>query len=409
MHPVVWILVLTTLANAFYTMTRSRNYRLFEVSVEKTPETPSARRVRVQASPMTSSPLRFIANMISPETAESRAYPDKTRDVWELSVWDPHPVCLRLFCLFSPGHVLVYMLFLPLAPLDPRPSVTVFTVLALQVIMSGQLFFLQSRFSQQVKDTAIIHREVLHEYDTKFVRPRLNPVVRDVGTQFTIDDETDDGDSEFVETGTPTTLIKRNFQTHPNPNYVQHVDPDGSAQRNVMSPRLFTPAPTTRYSDSISSSNFSRSRQSLPASVTPAPSRTTTASTSTSSSVNLGGSFGIYAHNNSPLKKATSLSDMNERGGFSPRNSREMAAIEQREALERQKRSRQGSPLKEDNRWATASGLGPSTGLGTSAGLSASTGLSTSTGLGTSAVPAASTNPFSRRNFSQYERYPSIR
>jgi hypothetical protein len=388
----VWILATFSTVNAFYTMTRSRKYRLFEVSVEQQPDTPSARRVRVQSDPVSSSPLRFMSDLISPETAESRAHPDKERDVWELSVWDPLPVCLRIFCLFSPGHVLVYILFLPLLPLDPRPSITVFNVLVLQAIISGQLMFLQSRFSQQVKDTAIINKEVFHEYDTKFVQPRLHPVVRDVGTQF----DQGDAETEFVGTGTPTTLIKRSFQTHPNPNYVKHVDPDGngsgqssimsSGQSNVMSPRLFTPAPAVRQSNAYMQ-HFpgSRSRQSLPGDSTPALSRNTSTSisTSTGSGHNFGGNLGVYTHHNSPLKKATSMDDMNEKGAFSPRNGREMAAIEQRDVAERMVRARRGSPLKEENRRSTMGG-----------------------GFG------ITSNPFAkgaRRDISQFERYPSIR
>ena len=92
-----------------------RHYRLFEANIERKPETPSAKRVKVQSDPTTSSPLRLLSSIMPTETAESRAHADKKNDVWELSVWDPLPVCLRLFCLFSPGHVLVYMLFLPVA------------------------------------------------------------------------------------------------------------------------------------------------------------------------------------------------------------------------------------------------------------------------------------------------------
>ena len=389
--------MLLSSANAFYAMTRSRSYRLFEMDVEQKPSTPSARRVRVQSSPVSSSPLRVISSLLAAETAESRAHPDKTRDVWELSVWDPLPVCLQLFCLFSPGHVLVYMLFLPLAPLDPRPSVTVFNVLVLQAILSVQLLYLQSRFSQQAKDTAIISKEVMNEYDTKFVRPRLHPVVRDVATQF------DEGDNEekhsYVEAGTPTTLIKRTFETHPNPNYVKHFDPDGvssgasSGHANVMSPRLFTPPPQaqtpapplSRLSDaSFHHYRSSAARQSLPANATPSISRTSTAAggpipAGSGSGTGLGGSLGVYTHHNSPLKKATSMGDMNERAGnFSPRNSREMAAVEQRETAERMlQRTRRGSPLKEENRRSTMGGSG--------------------------------TNPFAARRDFTGERYPKLR
>jgi hypothetical protein len=68
----------------------------------------------------------------------------------------------------------------------------------------------------------------------------------------------------------------------------------------------------------------------------------------------LGGSLGVYTHMNSPLKKATSLGDMN--GSYaSPRNGREMAALEQRELAERM--VRQSSPFKGENRRATTAQL----------------------------------------------------
>ncbi|KAK1759288.1 hypothetical protein QBC47DRAFT_101858 [Echria macrotheca] len=365
----VYALMAISGLNAFYTMTRSRHYRLFESNVEASgPSTPSAHRVRVDSSPASSSPLRFLQDMIGSETAESRAHPDKTRDVWEISVWDPYPATLRIFCLFSPGHVLTYMLFLPLAPLDPRPSVTVFKCLALQVILSIQLFLLHNGFSQQAKDTAIIQKEVMHEYDTKYVHPRLHPVVREVAVQVSI---TDEGiEEESVETGIPATLIRRSFQTHPNPNYMRFVDPDGAQARfqpqpeppNTMSPSVFSPTVQPRHSDVggpfASQLRQAQLRQSLPASPLRHSTRAQVSSTGTStaelsqrqSEAGFGGSLGVWTHKNSPLKKATSLGDMN--GPYaSPRNSREMAALEQREVAERM--VRQMSPKKENRRATT--------------------------------------------------------
>lgn len=393
---VVWVLLFASVGNAWYTMTRSRHYRLFEANVEQAPQTPSAKRVRVQCSPVSSSPLRLLTDLIVPESAEERSHPDKTRDVWELSVWDPLPLCLRIFCVFSPGHVLVYMMFVPLAPLDPRPSVTVANCIILQMILSVQLLYLQSRFSRQAKDMAIIHKEVFNEYDTKFVRPRLHPVVRDVGTQFK---EEDSGVvlAEQVETGTPTTMIKREFQTHANPNYKKHIDPDydGSTHMsNVMSPRLFTPAVGPRYSDSLASAGgaagglrSSAYRQSLPAQASsprassppiapPTPAVPTPANTGVAATTgfHFGGSMGVYTHANSPLRKATSVEGMNVSRvmmGASPRNSRELAAMEQQGGLAGPQRrgERQGSPLKNEKR--------------------------------------VTSNPFSRPPKSDFERYPS--
>jgi len=354
-------------------MTRSRQYRLFEANVEASgPATPSAHRVRVDSSPAASSPLRLLKDVLGSETAESRAHPDKTRDVWEIAVWDPYPATLRIFCLFSPGHILIYMLFLPLEAMDPRPSVTVFKCLVLQVILSAQLLLLHRAFSQQAKDTAIIQREVMHEYDTKYVHPRLHPVVREVGVQVSINDGAIE--QEYVEAGTPATLIRRSFQTHPNPNYAKYIDPDGVQQqkqqlpRNTMSPSQFTPSTKPRMSDAGSFSAQVRResglRQSLPP-VAPRPLPSAVSSsvalgslgTSTSldklreqTSQGLGGSLGVFTHKNSPLKKATSTGDMNS-AYASPRNSREMAALEQREVAERM--IRQMSPQKESRRATT--------------------------------------------------------
>jgi hypothetical protein len=299
--------------------------------------------------------------MLAPESAESRAHPDKTRDVWEISVWDPLPVSLRFLIFFSPVHVVVYMLFLPLVALDPRPSVTVFNCLLLQVVLSAQLYLLESRYAQQAKDTAIIQREVLHEYDTKFVHPRLHPVVREVATQVSMGEQ--GAEQEEVDVGTPTTIIRRGFQTHPNQNYAKHYDPDYSRQprpRNVMNSSIVTPATKPRYADAFTSGRLQSPaiRQSLPPSSTPSYSTGVAGQPgipgSAGSNTNFGGSMGVYTHSLSPLKKATSFGDLKGSEVSSPRNSREMAAVEQRHLADRM--IRQSSPVKENRRATTQFG-----------------------------------------------------
>ncbi|RBR21624.1 uncharacterized protein FIESC28_04892 [Fusarium coffeatum] len=329
-YPLVWILAAFSFTNAFYTITRTRKYRLFLAKVDKPLSTPSARRVKVsQSSASPSTPLSYLANLITPESAESRAYPDKTSDVWELSVWDPLPVSLRLACLFGPGHILIYMIFLPLAPLDPRPSVTVLNTLLLQVLVSAQLLFFCSRFAQQAKDKAVIQEQVMREYDTKFVHPRLHPTVRDIGTQFSMDQPNDY--KEFVQTGTPTVQIRHGFQTHSNPYTGSNDAPEDRSvtptSNNVLKPRMFTPPTATRRSEAFRPATNQRSvvpRQSLPSGYT------STGTSSGAQGINFGGNMGIHSHNKSPLKKATSLHELNPEGAASPRNSREMAAYEQR-------------------------------------------------------------------------------
>lgn len=383
--------------NLTYTFWRSRAYRFFEHDVEKPAGTPNAQRVRVQSSPASSSPLRLISDIITTESAESRAHPDKMRDVWELRLWDPLPASLQLVCLFSPVHVLIYMLALPLVPLDPRPSVTVLKCLVEQAALSALLLALESKFAQQNKDSAHVQREVMREYDIKYVHPRLHPVVRDAGTQCGEDDE--GYELEFVELGTPSTLIKKTFRTNPNPNYLAHVDPDSigrtPSSRSQSPPVMATPVNRPRQSDVFASIHKLRPsplRQSMPASARArSPEKPTVSNASTGTHTNYGGSLGIFSHSKSPLKKAASIhdirDDMRDNTFSSPRNSRELAAIEQRDLAE--KMVRKSIPVKENRR----------------------SGLSSSVQLDgpVDAEPDSSPNPFANmgKHRSRYERFPS--
>ncbi|OAA68399.1 hypothetical protein SPI_00594 [Niveomyces insectorum RCEF 264] len=417
----VWTGFFLSIANAVVVFSRKRRYRLFEAGIDKTPGTPSAHRVRVQSSPASNSPLRLLSDLVSFDTAESRAHPDGSRDVWELAVWDPRPASLALLSFFSPLHVLLYLFELPLDPLEPRPSVAVVKCLVLQVGLSALMRLLQSMNDQRQKDNAIVQKEVLHEYDTKFVQPRLHPVVRDVGTQASMDDAPSDAAARnagwSVEAGTPTTLIRRSFQTHPNANYIKHVDPDyvGTPVPAAQQPgnniaatsRLLTPVnkQPARHSDSFTPgySSFARPRQSMPLGTTPVlstsattPALVASAATDTthgptpsaSTNTNFGGSLGVYSHVNSPLKKTISLNDIGQSTSFhSPRNSRELAALEQREAAERMQR--RASPTKETAR--------------------ATGGARAALYPQETSSPPVPLNPFTRAkpNAFRYERYPS--
>lgn len=288
--------------NAFYTFWRRRHYRLFENSIDAPPSTPSAHRVRVDSSPVSSSPLRFLSNMLARDSAESRSHPDASRDVWELAVWDPTPLSLRIFCLFSPGHILVYWLFLPAAPQDPRPSTTILTTLLLAALLSIQLIFLQLFFSQQSKDASIVHKEVLNEYDTKYVHPRTRPRVRDVGTQHSAIEMNGtnvhyfDGPNKAVDTYTPTFIVNKGFHTRPNPNYARYVDAEGS--KMSMSPS---------NNISVSKGQFLKTVASLRDGSSPLRSKTAIRQPNfLDRQTGDGGNLGVYSHAHSPLRKAAS-------------------------------------------------------------------------------------------------------
>ncbi|KAK5047207.1 hypothetical protein LTR84_006729 [Exophiala bonariae] len=317
----VHFLSLLSLVNAFYTFFRKKHYRLFESSVDVVPSTPSAKRVRVDSSPVSSSPLQFLSNLLGTESAQSRAHPDAVRDVWEVAVWDPLPVSLRLFCYFSPGHVFIYCLFLPTSQSDPRPSVTIFKTILLILVATLQLSMLQSNYSAQIKDTAYISKEVLHEYDTKFVRPRTQPLYRDVGTQFSEQASYSaprDIQYNTVDTYTPMFVINRGFKTNSNPSYSQHTDPDGLAQDSNLRQRLTTPdfrSPAQRSEIGSSMRPLGNIRQ---------PNFRPT------SSGGEGGSLGVYSHAASPLRKSASTN-------FTSRNPN--AQLRERTTMSPEKRS----------------------------------------------------------------------
>lgn len=290
------LLALLCLLNTFYTFFRKRHYRLFEAPIDRVPNTPSARRVKLDSSPVASSPLRYLSSLIGTESAESRAHPDPKRDVWELSVWDPLPVSLRLFCYFSPGHIILYWLFLPTHSSDPRPSTTVATAILLAVLISIQLSFLSSTYSQLVKDTSYVSKEVLHEYDTKFVRPRTQPLYRDVATQFseqasysTVKEE----QYNKVVVFPPAFAIHKGFQTNPNPNYTPEKDSHSVAEASGSRYRVSTPS----VNDTQRANDFASPSKALTAVRQPVfrPSQ-----------LSQGGSLGVYTHANSPLRRSAS-------------------------------------------------------------------------------------------------------
>lgn len=280
---------------------------MFEASIDKVPSTPSAHRVRVDSSPASPTPLRFLSNVLSAGSAESRAHPDPQRDVWEIGVWDPSPLALRLFCLFSPGHVLIYWLFLPILPSDPRPSVTIVTTIFLAILLSIQMSLLSRSFSQQAKDSALVHKEVLNEYDAKFVHPRTQPLMRDVGIQFSEEHASQSGPDEKynkVDVFTPTHVIHRGFTTSPNPNYARYVDPEGLSR----SPRRRQSSATPSVSSSVSIQQPSLQTPSHLRDASPLKPTSSMRQPQFRPSIGSGdgGSLGIYSHANSPLRKSSS-------------------------------------------------------------------------------------------------------
>jgi len=165
----------------------------------------------------------MLNNFIQPVlTPFSSSQPDLSTDgiteneVWEVSVWDPTPLSLRLFALFSPAHVAVYFLSLPTTSATTSQSTnkfaTLFIILVTIICISTQTIFLTQKFTTQRLDSNYIQREVMKEYDQKFVNPRLNILKRDVSTT------TESGGS--VE-ASPS--LGNSFKPAPNPAYFRHT------------------------------------------------------------------------------------------------------------------------------------------------------------------------------------------
>lgn len=235
-----------------------------------------------------------------------------------------------MFGWFSPGHVLVYWLFLPTGVQDPRPSTTVVTTIALAGLLSLQLTLLQSHFSQQSKDTSIVHKEVLNEYDIKYVHPRTQPLMRDAGTQYTscgtsiYDLPGYEDENNAVDTYKPSVRINRGFYVQPNPNYIRHIDPEGLRHHSIPSGgvgnRIISSIHTPAHRRDASSPLHSRTTIRQP-----------TAGTSVGPVGGDGGSLGVYSHANSPLRRSASANF----GGGRHERDRSRSPVK-----------REGSPLK---------------------------------------------------------------
>src|SRR5690606_11886918 len=133
---------------------------------------------------------------------------------------------LRLLALFSPVHVALYFLTFPLShphthfTTSTSKTATYLTVLVMEALLTFQTGHLVRSFERQQTDKQVLSKEVLHEYDQKYVFPRLNSIKRDVATQ-----TQDEHFRASVDVYTP--MLDRRWEVHPNPKYTPFtVDPE---------------------------------------------------------------------------------------------------------------------------------------------------------------------------------------
>ncbi|BGP38100.1 hypothetical protein JCM10450v2_002031 [Rhodotorula kratochvilovae] len=166
------LFVLISVANAAYLVSRRRKYQMV---LRKDPlASPNARTSTLDFSP--SKPRSSLTDSIKKrvkaalgkvEVEESHIYP-----VQELNVWTPERVLwsLRFFSLYPPPIALLYHF------LTPSNFVSFVLVGGLVIL---QTFLLVHLYSTLVSDRAALQAEVMHEYNAKFVNPRVFVQKRD--------------------------------------------------------------------------------------------------------------------------------------------------------------------------------------------------------------------------------------
>ncbi|TFY71200.1 hypothetical protein EVG20_g1812 [Dentipellis fragilis] len=146
--PMTALLILAACANALYLFTRTRLYHLY-----------------TQPDPVASPHARFHR----PEAQWGAG--DR---VQELEVWTPGDFELMLFSVYSPVHALLWMCW------------NSGNWIKMAFVMAGvgiQLRIMTQTYEALLKDRGIIAAEVMHEYDQKFVYPRVNPIRSDASVQ----------------------------------------------------------------------------------------------------------------------------------------------------------------------------------------------------------------------------------
>ncbi|KPV76029.1 uncharacterized protein RHOBADRAFT_53029 [Rhodotorula graminis WP1] len=166
------LLILVSVGNSAYLASRRRKYQMV---LRRDPlASPNARSTMLDFSPskrhvsFTESVRRRVkAALGKVEVEESHAYP-----VQELQVWTPERVLwsLRFFTLYPPPVALMYH-FLALDNCVP------FAIVGGTIVLT--IYVLVHLYSTLVSDRAALQAEVMHEYNAKFVNPRVFVAKRD--------------------------------------------------------------------------------------------------------------------------------------------------------------------------------------------------------------------------------------
>ncbi|KAM0792532.1 hypothetical protein ACM66B_005201 [Microbotryomycetes sp. NB124-2] len=169
------LLILLSVANAAYLFSRRRKYQLV---LRKDPlASPNARTANLDFASTTDTMTLFarIKRRVVNRFKTPRERAPQHFQVQELSVWTPEYVqwSLRLFTLYPPPVALMYHLAKP-------SSFLPFVISGSAAV--GLTWLLVHTYSTLLSDRALVQAEVMHEYNAKFVNPRLFVAKRDAAT-----------------------------------------------------------------------------------------------------------------------------------------------------------------------------------------------------------------------------------
>ncbi|KAF8338112.1 uncharacterized protein EI90DRAFT_3041680 [Cantharellus anzutake] len=184
--PFSLLLFLISFANVLYLFTRFRTYHL-HLRPELAPSTHASLVSKDFLSPPTPTSvpqkiMRLIVQSLTiawrlavgtspaPEDLIPLDLQPNSNKVQQLDVWFPGDFELALFIIYSPAHWFAWKIF---------STANWFWSLALMGLLSLQVYALISAYKALIKDKEILSAEVLHEYDSKFVTPRLHRVMHD--------------------------------------------------------------------------------------------------------------------------------------------------------------------------------------------------------------------------------------
>ncbi|KAI0054080.1 hypothetical protein FA95DRAFT_1579132 [Auriscalpium vulgare] len=176
--PMTFLLFAAAALNALLLFSHTKLYHLH--SQPDPVASPHARFVATPADPPTlmmrlrahtwRAFVAFWRFLLGIGTSASGGGSERARRVQELEVWTPGEGELMLFCVYSPMHAFLWSMW------------NSGNWIMMSVAMLGvgvQLRVMTKTYEALLKDKAIIAAEVMHEYDVKFVYPRVNPIRRD--------------------------------------------------------------------------------------------------------------------------------------------------------------------------------------------------------------------------------------